>query len=289
VVLWTKTKQETLRFLDPSASKLEEQIVVGPGENVTRATFSGDGHYLATTLGDHTARVWDVRTGQALGPPFQHERVGPVALSPDGKWLATGGFDKTVCIWEVAAGRRHSVLWHNEPIDALAFSSDGHFLASGAGGDGRPEHPRTLRIWEWGTGEIKLNFKKTGKSTISRLAYRPDNRYLAVGGSDGYVELVDSATGEQKIDVQAHPGGVCDLAFTPDGTTLASGGGNTIRLWDVVTGKELIAIPFQRTCHFLRFTPDGLALISAEMLTGDTTVGITLSADCAGIPMAAPK
>jgi WD40 repeat protein len=62
----------------------------------------GDGRWLATASADGTARLWDLHTRLACGPPFRHEAfVTSLAVTPDGRHLLTGSFDQTARLWRL--------------------------------------------------------------------------------------------------------------------------------------------------------------------------------------------
>lgn len=89
--------------------------------------------------------------------------------------------------------------------------------------------------------------------------------------------LNTSAQYVSSIGLLGYTGG--GIAFNPDGTTLASSGGKTIKLWNVKTGDLLNTL--EGHSGFLVFSPDGTTLASSTDKTirlwelSDTRVSIT--------------
>jgi hypothetical protein len=77
------------------------------------------------------------------------------------------------------------------------------------------------------------------------------------------VRLWEAATGKDLCVLRGHHGPVGSVAFSPDGTTLASAGVGTIRLWQVPGGRELKTISGQNGLTAVAFSPDGMVLATA--------------------------
>jgi WD40 repeat protein len=110
---------------------------------------------------------------------------------------------------------------------------------------------------------------QTSPAAAMGIAFSPDGRTLASGGSDGRVRLWDTATGAEVKTLGTHPGmfnSVESVAFSPDGLTVASGSeDSTIRLWDVASGSEIRTLTGHSSGLFsVAFSPDGRTLASGS-------------------------
>jgi WD40 repeat protein len=88
---------------------------------------------------------------------------------------------------------------------------------------------------------------------------------LAVSDQDGVITLWDVITGNKLRTLTGHAGLVNRLAFSKDGTRLASSSFDRLaKVWDVSTGEELASLYGNTGNVFgVSFSPDGNRLATA--------------------------
>ncbi len=257
-----------------------------PPAPVFSLAYSRDGKLLAAGTESAGTTVMDAATGDKRhhfqvtpapqpGPQAAANRtfVWSVAFSPDGKTLAAVE-NGMVYLWDLATENKvQDISANGEAILAIAFSPDGSKLATGG-------KNKIIELWDVSTGKM-LKRIEGHETTITSLVFSPNGKALLSGSGNNNrrstgnnernsLRLWDCDTGTQIGQLDVGSDGVTSLAFSPDGRTLVSAGGGTLRIWDYAAKRERLSFRgHQGWVASLAFSSDGKAIATGG---GDYTV-----------------
>lgn len=277
--LGTSSIDQTARLWDVHSGQVRH-ILKGHTKSVRTLVFSPNGQVVASAGADDTVRLWEADTGELRNTLSGHRGwVRSIAFSPDGQLLASASADQTVRVWNVNTGQpRHILHGHQNNVYSVAYSPDGQTLASGS-------VDQTVRFWDVPSGQVRLILQGHAR-WVRSLAFSSDGKILATGHTD-MVRLWDVSTmlkgaqshahairadetlagrDSQRSILSGHTNFVRQVAFSPDGQTLASGSvDQTIRIWNAHTGQlRHVLHGHTNSVTSIAFSPDGRTLASGS-------------------------
>jgi WD40 repeat protein len=213
--------------------------------------FSPDGRTLASGSGGEwgfrcpgEVCFWDAETGRLRCQGPEHKAgVTCVAWSPDGRSLATGtdwnhistqSGRARIAFHDPGDGSVQCTFQHDElfRVQALAFAPDGQTLFAATyrmteRGTRDQNTGSYLEWWDLKEGQLKHQ-RWTAGQMLTTIVVSSDGKTLAAGGEDKAVRLWQTATAEELLALTGPKDTIHALAFSPDGKTLVSGGGQIV-------------------------------------------------------------
>ncbi len=237
------------------------QTLAGHEDWVLACDLSSNGQRLITGDDGGTIILWDFPARKEIRRFSAHEMDGvvSVAIAPDGKKAfvaeyraSRGSFDRPPAQAKIFALDEGEML-----LDLLVIKF--------------PDVKNRDNSYGYGTTWIKW----VGRGFVTS-AFSPDGKILALGmggeTGDASVHLIDVETGKEIRTVSKHESGVCDVAFTADGShVLTSGRDTTLKVIQVSDGKEVATLGKSRGGQFkdwlsaIAISPSGDKIAAADI------------------------
>jgi serine/threonine protein kinase/WD40 repeat protein/tetratricopeptide (TPR) repeat protein len=215
----------------------EVALLGGFGVRVVETRFSPDGRCLAALYkgGNDHVKVWDLsRRAPVVQVSYGSSATLPT-FSPDSRLVALSWASNSIRIQELSSGATWKDLPPSLPGRLVHFHPDGRRMAVVNGS--------TVQLRDLNNGMELARFKHPGN--VFQMAWRDDGKVFATGCYDHDIYLWDVAKPAQQLRVlKGHLAEVFDLAFSHAGDLLISQGwDSTTRLWDAMTGQQLLSMP----------------------------------------------
>ena len=147
--------------------------------------WSPDNRWLVSGNQDPSVHLWIPDDDIELHMSGYDSKVQFLSFDHTSRWLATSG-GRDACIWDCTGagpeGREPAMLPHDAPVCAVKFQNT-HGLLATAAKDG------VVQLW---SPERRQPLRATVKmpTAATKLAWSPDDRYLAIGSEKGVVYVL---------------------------------------------------------------------------------------------------
>lgn len=257
-IAWTVSFDGELHALDHASGELVDVVDLG-AVDVTRLVSSSDDRWIATLHGGVPMVRAAVTPERSVTLDTGPTPVVAFAFAPADPRFATLDVDGHATVWDVSTWTPVVRMTGSPaPLGTVTFSPDASLLVT--------THDDGARIWSASTAELVRLIVEPGRTPRS-AAYGPDGEQLAIGFSDGSIELLDVAGPGSGRVFGLHRASVSALAYTPDGVRLASGAEDG-SLW-VSDPRRATALLELRGHAFgiesLSFSKDGTKLLSGDL------------------------
>ena len=212
-----------------------ERRFTGADGPILSVSWDPTGHLVAAGSENGTLTVWNADTGDKVASTRlpSHLAVRSVVWQPirDRQRLAVGGLFPEVLFWypieDPSGSNLEPFLTTKSGIGCLDWSEDGQMLAVG-----ELENARlTVKVLSVSGRKLFEGNLGVGSDAFT-VAIDPTGKYVAAGSKNRYVTIYEIANRRPIVGENLHRGFVSSLAWSPDGSRIASAShDSTLRLF----------------------------------------------------------
>jgi WD40 repeat protein len=197
---------------------------------------------LIIAIQDNAAQVWDLATGEPVGPLLKQEKtIESASMSPDGMRVVTSCREGS-SIWDLSSPQavaipRRLKVWalHSE------FDAEGKRIVTGS-------MDTTARVWDALTGK-PLTPPLQHSYHVYFASFSPDGKRVLTSSTDGTARVWDSLTGEPITPPLKHGSLQGNVPIHWNGRWVSAGRGSD-KVWLIGQDERPLA-DWQRTAELL--------------------------------------
>jgi len=172
-----------VRLIAASDCSLHKEFPYANG--IHALVWSPDGKWLVSGNQDPSVHLWIPAQDAELQMSGYESKVKHLSFDTSSRWLATAG-GRDACVWDCAGagpeGRAPAMFQHDSPVCALAFQNSHGLLATASQGG-------EVQLW---SPERRQPLRAAARlpAAVTKLAWSPDDRTLAIGSEKGIVYVL---------------------------------------------------------------------------------------------------
>jgi WD40 repeat protein len=242
-----------IEIINLKDSNIRHRLPNSNQDGLISDSFSQDGNYLVTSGYEGSKIIiqvwntedWSLYNSWVLGEITEKVYPRSLVFNPDNQFV-TVSTRKAMEVFQISDGTVRQTI--KTSPNSVILSPDGqHLLTTLEELDSSSgSSTQTLSVWNINDGRLVFTIENLGNHKMIPPAppyyhnltnitdWSPNGELIAIGFTDGTIGILNASNGQLLQTLTGHTMRVTAVAFSPDGTSLASGSlDGTIRLWSV--------------------------------------------------------
>ncbi|XP_060981545.1 apoptotic protease-activating factor 1 isoform X3 [Dama dama] len=209
-------------LFDVHTSGLLAEVHTGHHSTVQYCDFSPHNHLAVVALSQYCVELWSMDSCLKVADCRGHlSWVHCVMFSTDGSSFLTSSDDQTIRLWETKKVCKNSATVLKQEMDVVFQENEVTVLAV--------DNIRRLQLINGNTGQIDY----LTEAQVSCCCLSPNLQYLAFGGEDGAIQILELLNNRIFQSRNGHKSTVRHIQFTADGKTLISSSDDSaVQIWN---------------------------------------------------------
>jgi len=264
--------------------------------------------YFITSSSDHTAIIWDYRSGELIHRLSEHsDKVNSAQFSPNGEYIVTASDDCKAIVWDAKTYSIVAILHHPSNVNKAEFCPFSDFIVTASDDcvatiwnvhmfekvgvlskhekrvnsaifspDGKHivtvSDDRTAIVWDSGK-QSDIAILKGHEKRVSNVSYNNTGKFIVTTSDDLSAIIWDAESYTRYNTLSDQFFQFTDAKYSPDGNWIATSAfNNSVYVWNAETGVIVHRFPWhKRTVHSIAYSPCGGLIASSS---NDNTVHI---------------